>query len=80
VDNDTSVERIGAAADPVRGQREASMKTAEDVAEMLRLKACGWGVKRIASHLGCSHHTVKSYLAAGGVGSLPFRVERDSLI
>lgn len=45
------------------------MKTAEDVAEMLRLKACGWGVKRIASHLGCSHHTVKTYVAAGGVKS-----------
>jgi len=43
------------------------MKTAEDAAEMLRLKACGWGRKRIARHLGCSHHTVKTYLDAGGV-------------
>lgn len=43
------------------------MKTAEDVAEMLRLKACGWGLKRIAGHLGCSHHTVKTYISAGGV-------------
>jgi len=42
------------------------MKTPDDVAEMLRLKACGWGVKRIARHLGCSHHTVKHYVAAGG--------------
>ena len=43
------------------------MKTPDDVAEMLRLKACGWGVKRIARQLGCSHHTVKDYFAAGGV-------------
>ncbi|WP_370468676.1 helix-turn-helix domain-containing protein, partial [Pseudomonas canadensis] len=26
---------------------------------MLRLRACGWGLKRIARELGCSHHTVK---------------------
>ena len=38
-------------SDP-RGQ---VMKTPDDVAEMLRLKACGWGLKRIARHLGCSH-------------------------
>ena len=43
------------------------MKTPDDVAEMLRLRACGWGVKRIARQLGCSHHTVKDYVAAGGV-------------
>jgi hypothetical protein len=43
------------------------MKTPDDVAEMLRLRACGWGVKRIARHLGCSHHTVRGYVAAGGV-------------
>ena len=50
-------------SDP-RGQ---VMKTPDDVAEMLRLKACGWGLKRIARELGCSHHTVKDYVAAGGV-------------
>jgi transposase len=43
------------------------MKTPEDIEEMLRLKACGWGLKRIARELGCSHHTVKDYIAAGGV-------------
>lgn len=43
------------------------MKTPDDVAEMLRLKACGWGLKRIARELGCSHHTVKDYVVAGGV-------------
>ena len=46
-------------SDP-RGQ---VMKTPDDVAEMLRLKACGWGLKRIARHLG---HMVKDYVAAGG--------------
>jgi hypothetical protein len=50
-------------SDP-RGQ---VMKTPDDVAEMLRLKACGLGLKRIARQLGCSHHTVKAYVAAGGV-------------
>lgn len=50
--------------DDPRGQ---VMKTPEDVEAMLRLKACGWGVKRIAREVGCSHHTVKQYLAAGGV-------------
>ena len=32
------------------------MKTPDDVAAMVRLKACGWGVKRIARELGCNHH------------------------
>lgn len=52
----------------LRGQ---VMKTPDDVEEMLRLKACGWGMKRIAAHLGCSHHTVKAYVKAGGIK--PFR-------
>jgi hypothetical protein len=34
------------------------MKTPDDVAAMVRLKGCGWGTKRIARELGCSHHTV----------------------
>lgn len=46
--------------------RREAMKTPEDVAAMVRLKACGWGVKRIARELGCSHHTVRRYVAAGG--------------
>lgn len=48
----------------LRGQ---VMKTPDDVEEMLRLKACGWGMKRIGAHLGCSHHTVKAYVDVGGV-------------
>jgi transposase len=42
------------------------MKTPDDVTAMVRLKACGWGIKRIARELGCSHHTVKRYVSAGG--------------
>lgn len=42
------------------------MKTPDDVAKMLRLKAYG-RLKRIARLLGCSHHTVKGYVAADGV-------------
>jgi hypothetical protein len=49
------------------------MKTPDDVVEMLRLKACG-GAKRIARYLGCSHHTVKDYVAADG--TRPFRAPR----
>jgi hypothetical protein len=47
------------------------MKTPHGVEEMLRLKACYWGVKRIACELGCSHHTVKHDVATGG--ATPFR-------
>jgi hypothetical protein len=36
------------------------MKTPDDVARMLWLKTRGWGLKRIARELGCSHHTVKT--------------------
>jgi hypothetical protein len=54
----------------LRGQ---AMKTPDDVAAMMRLKSFGWGAKRIARELGCSHHTVKGYLAAGvnGRGTFP---------
>jgi transposase len=48
----------------LRGQ---VMKTPDDVAAMMRLKSLGWGAKRIARELGCSHHTVKGYLAVGGI-------------
>jgi transposase len=42
------------------------MQTREEVAAMLRLKTLGWGVRRIAGELGCSHMTVRRYLAEGG--------------
>ena len=57
-------------SDP-RGQE---MKTPDDVAEMLRLKACGWGIKRIGRALGCSHHTVRHYVFVGGVA--PFKAPK----
>jgi transposase len=46
--------------------RREVMETPDEVAAMLRLKALGWGVRRIAGELGCSHMTVRRYLAAGG--------------
>lgn len=48
------------------GSRGEVMKTPEEVAAMLRLKALGWGCKRIGREFGCSHHTVKRYVEAGG--------------
>jgi transposase len=42
------------------------MRTPEEVAAMLRLRALGWGVRRIAAEFGCSHMTVRRYLAGGG--------------
>jgi transposase len=42
------------------------MQTPDEVAAMLRLKALGWGIKRIAKALGCSHMTVRHYVAQGG--------------
>jgi transposase len=47
------------------------MQTPDEVAAMLRLKALGWGIKRIARELGCSHMTVRHYVAQGGW--LPYR-------
>jgi transposase len=42
------------------------MRAPDDVAAMLRLRALGWGTKRIAAELGCSRNTVKRYLETGG--------------
>lgn len=49
--------------DELRGE---SMRTPDEVAAMLRLRALGWGVRRIAAELGCSHMTVRRYVAGGG--------------
>src|SRR5256714_7834954 len=46
--------------------RREVMQTPDEVAVLLRLKALGWGVRRIAGELGCSHMTVRRYLAQGG--------------
>ena len=42
------------------------MRTPDEVAAMPRLRALGWGTRRIAAEIGCSRATVKRYLAAGG--------------
>jgi transposase len=47
------------------GTRSDEMRTPDEVAAMLRLKKLGWGVRRIAREFGCSHMTVRRYLAAG---------------
>jgi Homeodomain-like domain len=41
------------------------MKTPGDVAAMLRLKAAGWGLKTIATELGCSRKTVRGWVSRG---------------
>ena len=46
--------------------RGEPMRAPDEVAAMVRLKALGWGVRRIAVELGCSHMTVRRYLEAGG--------------
>jgi transposase len=51
---------------PWGGSRSDEMRTPDEVAAMLRLKRLGWGVRRIAREFGCSHMTVRRYLAAGG--------------
>lgn len=38
--------------------RREPMRRPEEVAAMLRLRALGWGVRRIAAEFGCSHVTV----------------------
>ena len=48
------------------GDRGEVMREPDDVAAMLRLKELGWGFRRIARELGCSHMTVRRYVAAGG--------------
>src|ERR1051326_5428489 len=60
---------MGASMQPhSRGElpRREVMQTPEEVAAMLRLKALGWGIRRIAKELGCSHMTVRRYVAEGG--------------
>ena len=45
--------------------RREWMREPDEVAAMLRLRGLGWGVRRIAAEFGCSHVTVRRYLAAG---------------
>ena len=41
------------------------MRAPDDVTAMLRLRALGWGTRRIAGELDCSRNTVKKYLESG---------------
>ena len=42
------------------------MRRPDEAAAMVRLKALGWGVRRIAAEFGCSPETVRRYEKAGG--------------
>jgi len=46
-------------------QRRDVMKAPDEVSAMLRLKALGWGSKRIAAELGCARNTVRRWLNEG---------------
>jgi transposase len=46
--------------------RGDEMRTPDEVAAILRLKALGWGERRIAAEIGCNRRTVRRYLAADG--------------
>lgn len=51
--------------------RREVMQTPDEVSAMLQLKALGWGIRRIARELGCSHMTVRHYVGQGSW--LPYR-------
>ena len=59
-------QRSGEVSSQREGLRGEAMRTPDEVAAMLRLRALGWGTKRIAAELGCSRNTVKRYVAAEG--------------
>ena len=47
------------------GLRRDEMKEPDEVSAMLRLKALGWGSRRISAELGCSRTTVRRWLEQG---------------
>jgi Homeodomain-like domain len=51
--------------------RGDAMQTPDEVAAMLWLKGLGWGIRRIARELGCSHMTVRRYVS----GAAGYRIE-----
>ena len=59
----TESSEVSARLEQLRGDR---MRTPDEVAAMLRLRALGWGERRIATALGCNRRTVRRYLAAEG--------------
>jgi transposase len=52
-----------AQAESLRGD---AMRTPDEVAAMGRLRALGWGTRRISRELGIARNTVRRYLAEGG--------------
>src|ERR1700759_4128643 len=48
-------------------QRRDVMKAPDEVTAMHRLKALGWGCKRIGAELGCARHTLRRSPAEGGL-------------
>jgi transposase len=56
----------GQRAPQIDGLRREIVRTPDEVAAMLRLRALGWGTRRIAAEFGCSRNTVKRYLGLGG--------------
>jgi hypothetical protein len=46
--------------------RGNGMREPDEVAAMVRLNSLGWGVRRIASELGCSHMMVRRYFTTRG--------------
>src|SRR5215212_6120702 len=56
----------GQRAPQVDDLRREVVRTPDEVAAMLRLRALGWGTRRIAAEFGCSRNTVKRYVERGG--------------
>lgn len=73
------MEDVGMIPLQARWLRGEEMRTPDEVTAMLRLKELGWGVRRIAGEFGCSHMTVRRYLAAGGWQGYPARKRRRVL-
>jgi hypothetical protein len=64
-------------------QRRDVMKAPDEVSAMLRLKALGWGSKRIAAEFGCARNTVGRWLVEGdwrGAGRHPDIFEEPPLV
>ncbi len=53
-------------APQIEDLRRVEMRTPDEVQAMVRLRALGWGAKRIAAELGCSRNTVRRWLRKGG--------------
>jgi DNA invertase Pin-like site-specific DNA recombinase len=56
---------MGEASPQVSDLRREAMKAPDDVSAMIRLKALGWGLKKIAAERGCSRKTVRRWLTEG---------------